>query len=311
MVTAYAPGRVNLIGEHTDYSGGLVLPIAIDRGTTVSFRSGGDLIELSSDVEPDPARVPLHVEDPATVQPEWARYVAGVAAVVKPDVGGTGRVTTTLPIGAGLSSSAALTVSVALALGFKGSPIELALACQDAEQRASGVLGGVMDQLASAAGREGNALLIRCSTLDVTPVALPDDAEVVVVHSGESRRLATSAYMQRRSELEAGQANRVRHVDTENDRVLRFVGAMHDGDLALAGRLMVESHASLRDDYEVSTPTLDALVERLCATPGVFGARLTGAGFGGCAVALTMPGALNEGWAVRASDGARVTSTAP
>jgi galactokinase len=260
---------------------------------------------LTSSDEPRPAVVPLDLTDPSAVEPPWARYIAGVVAVVRPTVGGRGSVSTTLPIGAGLSSSAALEVATALALGFDGSVVELALACQRAEHLASGVPSGVMDQLASAGGLPDHALLIDCATLEITPVPVPTSCDIVVIHSGTSRALAGSAYAQRRAELEAGDPRRVRHVATENDRVLAFASAFRDGDLAAAGRLMVESHASLRDDFDVSTPGLDALVTRLCAMPGVHGARLTGAGFGGCVVALTDPGALAEGWHVRPSPGAR------
>ena len=303
---AFAPGRVNLIGDHTDYAGGFVLPIAIDLGTTVQLDGGGAVVELVSTAEDAPARVGLDVAEPHLVEPAWARYVAGVVAVLRPSVGGRGSVTTTLPVGAGLSSSAALEVATALALGFSGDTTELALACQQAEQLASGVPCGVMDQLASAAGVAGHALLVNCGSLQVTPVAVPADADIVVVHSGESRTLAGSGYAQRRQELEAGHARRQRHVHTENERVHAFADALRRGDLAGAGRLMVTSHESLRDDFEVSTPALDALVARLQATPGVYGARLTGAGFGGCVVALCAPGALREGWLVRPSAGARV-----
>jgi galactokinase len=299
---------VNLIGDHTDYSGGLVLPIAIDRGTTVELRPGGDTVELASDIEAEHAVVPIGVTEPAALSPAWARYVAGVVAVLRPGTGGNGTVTTTLPVAAGLSSSAALEVATALALGFVGTARELALACQRAEQLASGVPCGAMDQLASAAGVAGFALLIDCTTLTITPVPVPDTVDIVVIHSGEPRALATSAYALRRSELEAGHLARVRHVASENERVAAFAEALLCADVATAGRLMLASHASLRDDYEVSTPTLDALVDRLAATPGVHGARLTGAGFGGCVVALTEPGALQEGWVVRPSDGARVLS---
>ena len=303
---AFAPGRVNLIGDHTDYAGGFVLPIAVDRGTTVDLVPGGSEVELVSSAEPGIARVALDVTDPASVEPGWARYVAGVVAVLRPSIGGRGAVDTTLPVGAGLSSSAALEVATALALGFRGPAIDLALACQRAEQLASGVPCGVMDQLASAGGVEGHALLIDCGSLDVTPVPVPADAEIVVIDSGQRRALADSAYAERRAELEAGQQRRVRHVATENERVLAFASALRDGDLVRAGRLMVDSHASLRDDFEVSTPALDALVTRVCEVAGVHGARLTGAGFGGCVVALADPGALHEGWVVRASAGARV-----
>ncbi len=328
MRRAYAPGRVNLIGDHTDYLGGLVLPMAIDLGTTVEGEAAGDRVTLTSADQAGPAVLPLDIVDPSAVEPGWARYVAGVIAEVGPTVGFTGTVTTTLPIGGGLSSSAALEVAVALALGFSGTPLELAQACQRAEQRASGVPSGIMDQLASAAGVEGHALLIDCRSLDLRPVRVPDDIEVVVVDSGEARALVGSPYAERRAQAERAEsligplrdattldlrriddpliAARARHVISENARVWAFAEALAEGWPGEAGALMAASHASLRDDYEVSTPTLDALVERLSATPGVHGARLTGAGFGGCVVALTRPGALAEGWAVRPADGAGV-----
>jgi galactokinase len=325
---AFAPGRVNLIGDHTDTTGGLVLPLAVHLGTTVDVERRGDEVRLRSDADEEPAIVPLGVVDPASASPAWARYVAGVVAEVRPAAGATGTVTTTLPVGAGLSSSAALEVSLALALGFTGSHVELALACQRAEHAASGVPSGIMDQLASAAGVAGSALLIDCTTLERTPVPLPADVEVVVVHSGESRALVGSAYADRRRECEAAEAEigplrsasveavatirdpvvrrRARHVVTENARVREAAAALSAGDVAAAGRAMGASHASLRDDFEVSTPGLDRLVAELSGTPGVFGARLTGAGFGGCAVALARPGAVRRGWVVRAVDGARL-----
>jgi galactokinase len=284
----FAPGRVNLIGDHTDYAGGLVLPMAVHLGTTIEGERGGGAISLTSDDADD----------------RWGPFVDAVAVEVGEHDGFTGRVTSTLPIGAGLSSSASLEVAIALALGATG---DVAALCQRAEQRATGVPCGRMDQLASVHGVDGHALLIDCSTYEITPVPVPDDVEIVVVHSGEARTLATSAYAQRRAELEAGDPRRVRHVDTENRRVRAFADALRAGDIASAGAAMTESHASLRDDYEVSTDALDALVERLLATPGVHGARLTGAGFGGCVVALSDVGCLHEGWIVRPSGGARVS----
>ena len=325
---AFAPGRVNLIGDHTDYTGGLVLPMAVHLGTTVDVEVDGDVVELHSSTETERAHVPIDVNDPASVEPAWARYVAGVVGEVRPRTGIRGNVTTTLPVGAGLSSSAALEVAVALALGFNGSPLELALLCQRAEQRASGVPCGVMDQLASSAGVAGHALLIDCTTNELTPVPLPDAVEVVAIHSGEERRLAGSAYPERRAACVAAAAligplrdaslpnlegigdpivrRRARHVVTENARVRVFASALAAGDLATAGDAMFASHASLREDFEVSTDALDALVERLRATPGVYGARLTGAGFGGCVVALCEPGALTEGWRLKAIGGAHL-----
>ncbi|HEX4905287.1 MAG TPA: galactokinase [Acidimicrobiales bacterium] len=328
-VRAHAPGRVNIIGDHTDYTGGLVLPMAIDLGTTVELDVGGDVVTLTSEAEADLARVPLDVEEPSSISPAWARYVAGVVAELRPAQGGTGTVRTTIPLGAGLSSSAALEVAVALALGFTGSPLELAECCQRAEQRASGVPCGIMDQLASAAGVDGHALLIDCRSLVVTPVLLPEDVAVVAVHSGQSRTLAGSAYADRRAGCEAaahaigplrdaklddvarlvdGEQRRLaRHVVTENGRVAAFAEALGRGDVDGAGALMYESHASLRDDFAVSTPVLDQLVERLRRVPGVHGARLTGGGFGGAVVALcergvTIPG----GMPLRPSAGAAV-----
>ncbi len=329
-VLAAAPGRVNLIGDHTDYTGGLVFPMAIDRGTTVELDRGGDRLELVSADEDQPARLALDQESaPWLVEPAWARYVAGVVAVVQPSTGGVGVIRTDLPIGAGLSSSAALEVATALALGFEGTPLELALACQKAEQLASGVPSGIMDQLASAAGVEGHALQIDCTTLEVTPVPVPAGADIVVVDSGQRRALATSAYALRRSQCEQAEAlvgplreadlvavekipqedlrRRARHVVSENERVRRFAAAFRSGDLVEAGRLMIESHASLRDDFEVSTPVLDRLVEHLVAQPGVYGARLTGAGFGGCGVVLAEAGTPIDGWRVRPAAGATVT----
>lgn len=328
-IRAHAPGRVNLIGDHTDYAGGLALPLAIDLGTTVLGEPRGDRVVLRSRQRDEPAEIPVDVTDPALVEPGWARYVAGVVAELRPRTGFVGLVDTRLPVGAGLSSSAALEVAVALALGFEGSARELAQLCQRAEQRASGVPCGVMDQLASACGRAGQAMLVDFATLEVTYVPVPPQVDIVVVHSGESRALRESAYEERRAQTEAAAVvvgplrdlpverleqipdvlvrRRARHVVTENERVERFATAFRAGDLVTAGRLMLESHRSLRDDFDVSTPALDATVERLAATHGVFGARLTGAGFGGCAVALCEPRALEgEGWHVRPAAGAHV-----
>ena len=328
MVRAFAPGRVNLIGDHTDYTGGYVLPIAVHLGTTVDAQLGGGEVFLVSSHEPEPAVIPLDVADPANVEPSWARYVAGVVAELRPAHGLRGTVRTTLPVGAGLASSAALEVAVAWALGFRGTPLELALVCQRAEHRASGVPCGIMDQLASVAGCAGHALLIDCTTNHVQPIPLPPDIDVVAVHSGQNRQLAGTAYAERRADCERATAvigplrdavvadlrripddrvrRRARHVITENARVLAFVDELHHGDPAAAGTLMDESHASLRDDFDVSSPALDDLVDRLHRTPGVLGARLTGAGFGGCAVAITEPGALTDGWLLEAVGGARI-----
>jgi galactokinase len=331
-VESFAPGRVNLIGDHTDYSGGLAMAMAIQMGTTVTGDSGGDRIELTSAsqrsaVSIDLTRSPETWPSGDAPRRDWGRFVVGVVDEVRPRVGLRAEVTSTLPMGCGLSSSASLELALALALGFEGPPLALAELGRRAEQRAAGVPCGLMDQLVSASGVEGHALLLDFSGITVEPVPLPSSVSVVVIHSGESRALIDSAYGERTRQCEAVAAQlgplpevsitdldavrdpllrrRVRHVITENERVRRFALALRSSRLDEAGRLMNESHRSLRDDFEVSTAALDRLVERLWATPGVHGARLTGAGFGGCAVALTEPGALDEGWTVIASSGAR------
>ena len=327
---AFAPGRVNLIGDHTDYTDGWALPMAVEWGTTVEVERTGTRVELTSSEDEAPAVIDLDVADPRTVEPSWARYVAGVVAVLRPEVGAVGTVSSTLPVGAGLSSSAALEVAVALALGFEGTPLELALACQEAEHQASGVPSGVMDQLASVMGEEGHALLMDFSSLKVVPVPMPAGVDVIVVHSGEARALAGSAYADRRAQCEAAAEiigplrdatefhiarledpvlrRRARHVVTENRRVLNFADCLVTGDLAGAGQLMAASHLSLAEDFEVSTPKLDALVAELTAVPGVYGARLTGAGFGGCVVALADASSPVRGWRLHPSRGASPAS---
>jgi len=327
-VRSHAPGRVNLIGEHTDYVDGLALPMAIDLGTTIVGERTTDRVTLRSDGFPGVVELPLVIDDPTLVEPHWGRYVAGVVSVLRPSVGIDGTVSSTIPVGTGLSSSAALELAVALAVGATGTPLELAIACQQAEQTASGVPCGLMDQLTSASGIAGHALLIDFRSLQIEPVPVPEDVEIVVIHSGQARELANSAYAHRRAQLEAAQLvigplrdatehdlsaivdpiarARARHVVTENARVLEFADAFRAGDAVSAGRFMTLAHTSFRDDFEASTPLVDALVERLLATPGVHGARLTGGGFGGCVVALAEPGTLAEGWVVHASAGASV-----
>ncbi|HEY2815411.1 MAG TPA: galactokinase [Acidimicrobiales bacterium] len=329
-VVVRAPGRVNLMGGHTDYAGGPVVPMAIDLATTIVGQRGHERVVLVSRDEAGAAEVPLDVSDPTTADPPWARYVAGVVAELAPPSGFIGEVGTTIPIGTGLSSSAALEVAVALALigDDRIDRTQVALACQRAEHRAAGVPCGIMDQLTSLLGVEGHALLMDCSSLTVTPVAMPDGVEVVVLDSGERRSLSGVGYAERRAEVTRAvdaigplarasmQAvdsiddpivrKRARHVVSEIARVHSFVDALSRGDVHEAGALMSKSHASLRDNHEVTTATLDALVDRLVTTSGVYGARLTGGGWGGCVVALADPGVLHDGWTVRASAGASV-----
>jgi galactokinase len=309
-----APGRVNLIGDHTDYQGGWCLPIAIDRDVLVGFRlrTDGRVGVRSLDLD-------ASVELPASEIAAWARPVAATLALIRERAGADGpgfdaAITSTVPIGSGLSSSAAFEVALVLVAacvaGVALDTTEVALAAQEIEQRASGVPCGVMDQLASVAGRRDHALLLDCRSLEITPVRLPPDVGVLVVHSGTERQLAGSAYAERRAACEAAAARLgiaslrdalpeqvaddpvARHVVRENARVLAFVDALRAGDAANAGRLMSESHASLRDDFAVSTRELDVLVDA-SIDAGAFGARLTGAGFGGCIVALVAPDRLD------------------
>jgi galactokinase len=288
-----APGRVNLIGEHTDYAGGLVLPVAIELGISLSFEPS-DRLELDS---------PLA----AAVEEE-------LGALGRPAVGLQGSIDADLPQGAGLGSSGAFEVAVALALcevsGFELEPLQIAEACRRAEERATGVPSGILDQTASLLGRAGHALLLDCSTLEHRWVPLPGDVAIVVLDSGERRALADSRYGDRRRELEAGEPRRVRHVETENERVRETVAALERGDVAALGPLFAASHASLRDDYKVSTPILDALVAAALSA-GAFAARMTGGGFGGCVVALAGRDSAEvvrrvgvQGWVVEPSDGA-------
>lgn len=327
-----APGRVNLIGDHTDYTGGLCLPMAIDRAIEVVGTVVDGPVRLASAGERD-AVVPLDIGDPARLDPEWARYVAGVVHELRPRRGFTGTVTTTVPTAAGLSSSAALEVAVALALGADATDVvALARLCQRAEHLARGVPTGLLDQLAVIGGVEGHAILLDCASLTLTPVALPaaTDAEWVVIHVS-SRSLSDSGYGARVAELADAEAAigplrlaglgdvdaiddpvvraRARHVVTENARVREFTAAIASGDLALAGAVMNTSHASLRDDFDNSTALIDELCSGLTRRPGVYGARITGAGWGGCIVALAEPGAIDidsypRAWSVRPSSGA-------
>jgi len=313
-VVTWAPGRVNLIGEHTDYSGGLVLPIAIQFGITVAISSAAGEITLGSEGFGEAQTVPADGSGAAATG--WMRYVQAVAAELaaagRPPVGLVGTISSDLPAGSGLSSSAAVEVAVALALcavaDFELEPLELALACQRAELRAVGVPCGILDQAACVLGREGSAILLDCHTLEHRLISMPPAAGWLIVDSGVHRSLENTAYGERRSQLEHAMQlvgaerstevdrsslvglddvswRRLRHVVSENERVREFATALEQGDLTAAGRLLGESHASLRDDYEVSIPELDLLVE-LAGAAGARGARLLGGGFGGSVLVL-------------------------
>ena len=311
----WSPGRVNLIGEHTDYSGGLVLPAAIQLGLTFDVQARDDqTINLISGTFDGREQFSANGEGPRALG--WGRYgqavAAELAALGRPAIGMEATITSTLPAGAGLSSSAALEVGVALSLcavaDFAIPSLELAAACQRAEARAVGVPCGILDPAAILLGEEAVALLLNCTSLEYGLIPLAGEAAFLVLDSGVERRLANTGYALRRRELEralalTGVANsmeldeadfsgidplsrrRLRHVQTENQRVIGFAAALSDDDLPAAGDLLFESHISLRDDYEVSTSELDELVESACRS-GAYGARLVGGGFGGSVLAL-------------------------
>ena len=321
-----SPGRINLIGEHTDYNLGFVLPMAIDREVVIGFVPAADRrVELR---RLDTGEVgAFDLDDPATPSGEWIDYVAGMAAVLArhrvTTRGVRGAIASSLPIAVGLSSSAAIEIAAALALAdgdrLPLDPVELARAGQEVEHDYIGVNTGLMDQLTAVLGRRDGALLIDCRSFQHRAVLLPLERHALVaIDSGEARRLGGSAYNQRRAECEAVVAavaqneagvsslrdvrlemldavhdrvpepavRRATHVVNENERVLACVAAFEAGDIDAVGALLRASHASLRDLFEVSSPALDTLVDVACGVGGVVGARMTGAGFGGSVVSL-------------------------
>jgi galactokinase len=335
--TGIAPGRVNIIGEHVDYTGGFVLPAAIDRQVAVAARMTGTgrISACSLDYRQE-ASCPVGDYDPAHPA-AWFRYVQGVLFELEQaghEVNGCNlAIGGDIPVGRGLASSAALEVAVLTALeplmGVHMDDRAAALLCQRAESGFVGVNCGVMDQIISRAGRRDHALLIDCTSLEIRPIPAQIPGYTwLTVDSGVSRGLRDSEYNQRRLEcqqaLAAAQAvfperrisslreldpqdlpaleeacddmvyRRLRHVVSENRRVLAAAGALEHGDAATIGRLLAASHESLRDDFEVSCRELDTLVETLSDTTGSFGARLIGAGFGGCVLALVQDQALAE-----------------
>lgn len=314
------PGRVNLIGEHTDYNDGFVLPMAIDRDVLIALRAREDRIVrmVAADLGDEQT---FDLDDLQKAE-GWQEYVKGVAWALMdefaPALRGFDAVMAgNVPRGAGLSSSAALELATARAFqvssSFPWDPVAMALAGKHAENAWVGVNSGIMDQLISALGTEGHALLIDCRSLATDAVPLPSGYVVVVLDTMTRRGLVGSAYnerraacegaarrfgvaalrdlnletlMQQRHALDETTLRRARHVVTENARTLAAADAMRRDDAAALGRLMDASHQSLRDDFEVSSPALDAIQAAARTAPGCVGARMTGAGFGGCAVAL-------------------------
>ena len=356
---ARAPGRVNLIGEHTDYNDGFVMPMALDRATWVAAAQRDDrtIVVRSEDYDEtatitlDPDSLVLSVSKDE--RPSWSRYVQGVATLLGSS-GADMLIASDVPIGAGLASSAALEVACAAALvdvggssfdrpvlsealilrqaqderrveGLRTSdapnamdPVEMARLCQRAEHEFAGTRCGIMDQMIACFGRAGHALLLDTRTLEHRDVPMPITVRVLVCHTMVRHELASGEYNRRRADCEAGVAAlrradpsvralrdatleqldevrgdlsqriyaRCHHVITENDRVGRAAAAIERGDFCEFGALMAASHTSLRDDYEVSCDELDVMVDSVTALDGVFGARMTGGGFGGCVVAL-------------------------
>ncbi len=316
---ARAPGRVNLIGEHTDYNEGFTMPMALPFDTVFAISRDGD---------PDVGAITVVSEgfgevrfvatdDPSTIAP-WARFIVGVVVLLRaagvPSGGWRGSVASDIPTGASLSSSASVEIACALgvlALNQRAwPPVELAKFGQRVENEVIGLPSGIMDQLISAGAVAGHASLMDCRDLTLTPKRFPPDVVIAVMDTGTRRILAEGAYGDRQAEcVRASVAigvrslrdatldqvatiedhlvrRRARHVVTENDRTLAAADAMDRGDERELGRLMSESHVSLRDDFEVSAPALDHIVEVALSSPGCLGARMTGGGFAGCAVAL-------------------------
>jgi galactokinase len=312
----WAPGRVNLIGEFTDLAGGVALPVALDLGITL-VAEPARTIELRSREFDELVSLAADGSGDAT---GFGRYVSGVASELallgRPRVGLRGELRSTLPIGAGLSSSAALEIVVGIALcafaDFDVEPLELALAAQRAVHRAVGVPSGILDEAACLFGRAGQAVLFDFASLEHELVPLPAGVALVIADSGVSRRLEHSGYATRKRELEEGMPARVRHLESENVRVRQVVAALRAGDLPRVGELFREGHESLRLDFEVSIPELDHLVG-WAYEHGAHAARMTGGGFGGAIVALVddddaatfAENIPARAWVSAASDGAR------
>ena len=321
-LVARAPGRVNLIGEHTDYNDGFVLPAAISVESRVAAapRRDGMIRVMACDFGGVVAEWALDAPYAADPAQPWADYIRAMTTTMIAHghalTGADLAVSGTVPQGAGLSSSASLMVGIGTALaevsGLMIAPADIARMAQAGECDHVGVRCGIMDQLVSAAGVRGHALRIDCRSLAVCPVALPEDMAILIVHSGVARGLVEGAYNARRAQCEAAARAigvsalrdadlatlagagldpltlaRARHVVTENARVLAAAEALAAGDLAAMGTLMAESHASMRDDFQITVPRIDALVAELHALIGPEGgARMTGGGFGGAVVAL-------------------------
>jgi galactokinase len=337
--TARAPGRVTLIGEHTDYNAGLSLPRAIDLTTQATFlpTPGTFLVGLTSDRYPEPWEIPLGPSSPTSPQSVLATALVRLSNLTS---GGSINVTSTLPVGAGLSSSAAFSVALLLALGSPPIPRTIATLCQAAEATAGSHVG-LLDPLAMMEAQAGHAVCIDFATLESHQVAIPEEAAFVVVHCGTARQLSASPYATRRAECELAANHigrplgrcdmsdlsavpepvlrrRARHVITECGRVREVERLLGWRNLAGVGAVMTDGHRSQAEDFKVSIPVVDELVEHLIGLPGVHGARMTGGGFGGCVIALCEPDspaldaeayAPRLAWRISPSPGAALLAT--
>ena len=315
-----APGRVNLIGEHTDYNEGYVMPLAINYEVWIAFSQITEPEVRLHSIDFDQSVV-ISINEELTKGEGWSEYLKGLINIYQhykfKIFGWKGIIAGNVPIGAGLSSSAALTLALtrvfAKVSNLDWDPIQMARICQLTENQWVGVNCGIMDQMISASGQEDHVMLIDCRSLKTTPVPLPEDVRVVILDTCTRRGLVESAYNERREQCESvasyfgkkalrdvsykklneakakidyTQFKRARHVVKENERVLDCAESLRLGNLEHVGELMNSSHKSLRDDFEVSSNDLDLIVESALKAPGCIGARMTGAGFGGCAVAL-------------------------
>ena len=334
-----APGRVNLIGEHTDYNDGFVLPLAIDRDTVVAagLTDSGRLATVAADFDDGRDSFALAGAIEAT-EAGWANYVRGVTLGMLREglvlSGGQIAIAGDVPLGSGLSSSASLEIAVGLALAELGNmtvdPTRLAQIAQWAENDFVGCACGIMDQLISARGVAGHALLIDCRSLECAPVVMPVDAAVIIAHSGVRHTHAGGEYNDRRAQCEVAARHygvaalrdldgagledgkeglddvayrRARHVVTENARTLAAAVALRGGDLRTLGALMAQSHRSMRDDFEITVPAIDRLADVMAAPlDGEGGARMTGGGFGGCVIAVAPAGKVAAVIAAIAAD---------
>ena len=323
-----APGRVNLIGEHTDYNDGFVLPMAIDRAMFIALRPRDDGRVLVESLDLGDT-VDISLTEFTHQPPDWAEYIRGVAWAMQGAGiavrGWEGVCAGDVPIGAGLSSSAALEMATARAFtelaGLPWDAAAMAKLGQKTENQWIGVNSGIMDQMISAAGEDGHALLIDCRSLETQSVPLPPGTRVVILDTATRRGLVGSAYNERREQCEAAARyfgvpalrdvtlaqfearadglddvtrRRARHVVTENERTLAAADAMRAGDAVLLGQLMNASHVSMRDDFEISRDEVNVMVECAQGHAAAYGARMTGGGFGGCCVALVRAEAAQD-----------------